>query len=103
MKCTVALDKHDYNIVGQVTPDGEFNLNVENLARWVEPSFESDPVCQKCVLLSTCQGIACPLARIQTNTRPCASTPKTRLRNELLLVLKTADFNSREIRISNAE
>ena len=103
MKCTVALDKHAHNIVGQVTPDGELNLNVENMARWVEPSFESDPLCEKCVLLSTCQGIACPMARIQNNTRPCAATPKNRLRNELLLVLQTANINSREIRISNAE
>jgi uncharacterized protein len=103
MKCTVALDKHESNIVGQVTPDGEFSLNVENLARWVEPSFESDAACHKCSLLSTCQGIACPFMRIRNNIRPCASTPKTRLRNELLLVLQTADLRSREIRISNAE
>jgi uncharacterized protein len=103
MKCTVALDKQAHNIVGQVTPDGELNLNVENLARWVEPAFEGDPICQKCVLLSTCQGIACPLGRIQTNVRPCAATPKNRLRNELLLTLQTANINSREIRISNAE
>ena len=103
MKCTVALDKQEHNIVGQVTPDGEFSLNYENLARWVEPSFEYDPTCQKCSLLSSCQGIACPLGRIQSNVRPCASTPKSRLRNELLLVLKTADLKSREITISNAE
>lgn len=100
MKCTVALDKQDHNIVGQVTPDGELNLNFENLARWVEPSFESDPVCQKCSLLSTCQGIACPLGRIQNNVRPCAATPKTRIRNELLLALETADLKSQEIRIN---
>lgn len=103
MKCTVALDKHAHNIVGQVTPDGELNLNAENLARWVEPSFESDPVCQKCVLLPTCQGIACPLGRIQNNDRPCAATPKTRIRNELLLALQSASADSRAIRISNAE
>jgi uncharacterized protein len=102
MKCTVALDKQEHNIVGQVMPDGDLSLNIENLARWVEPSFESDPVCQKCSLLSTCQGIACPLARIN-NIRPCASTPKTRLRNELLLVMETAGLNSREIRFSNAD
>lgn len=100
MKCTVALDKQAHNIVGQVTPNGELNLNVENLARWVEPSFENDPVCQKCGLLSTCQGIACPLGRIQSNVRPCAATPKTKLRNELLLALKTADLKSEEIRIN---
>ena len=100
MKCTVVLDKQEHNIVGQVTSDGELNLNFENLARWVEPSFESDSVCQKCSLLSTCQGIACPLGRIQNNVRPCAATPKTRLRNELLLALETADLKSQEIRIN---
>ena len=96
----VVLDKQEHNIVGQVTADGELNLNFENLARWVEPSFESDSVCQKCSLLSTCQGIACPLGRIQNNVRPCAATPKTRLRNELLLALETADLKSQEIRIN---
>ena len=103
MKCTVVLDKEDHNIVGQLTPDGELSLNVENLARWVEPSFESDTVCQKCSLLSTCQGIACPLARIRNNFRPCPATPKGRLRNELLLTMQRTKLRSREIRITNAE
>jgi uncharacterized protein len=103
MKCTVLLDKEEHNIVGQLTPDGQLSLNAENLARWVEPSFVNDTVCQKCSLLPTCQGIACPLARIRNNIRPCAATPKATLRSELLLTMQTAGLRSQEIRISNAE
>jgi uncharacterized protein len=103
MKCTVLLDKQDHNIVGQLTPDGNLSLNADHLARWVEPSFESDAACHKCSLLSICQGIACPMVRITNNVRPCAASPKSRLRNELLLTMETANLKSREIRISNAE
>lgn len=103
MKCTVLLDKQENNVVGQLTPDGRMSLNFENLARWVEPSFENDTLCQKCGVLPTCQGIACPMLRIQNKVRPCAASPKSRLRNELLLALGTANLRSREITISKGE
>ena len=102
MKCTVSLDKQDHNIVGRVTPEGEMILNRDNYALWVEPSFSNDSVCQKCPLLPTCQGIACPLARIQNKVRPCAATARTRLSKELLLVMETAGIKSREVTVSSA-
>ena len=103
MKCTVLLDKKDHNIVGQLTPEGEMVMNVDNYALWVEPSFETDTTCQKCSLLPTCQGISCPLIRIQNNERPCATTPKSRIRTELLLAMETAKLRSREITLSADE
>lgn len=103
MKCTVLLDKTDHNIVGQLTPEGEMILNRDNYALWVEPSFTSDTVCQKCALLPTCQGIACPLIRIQTDVRPCRATPKSMLRSELLLAMETAKLKSREVKVNSLD
>lgn len=103
MKCTVALDKQDHNVVGRLSPEGEMILNVENYALWVEPAFQNDTGCRKCSLLPTCQGISCPLIRIQSHVRPCAATPKRILRSELLLTMETAKLKSREIRVSSLE
>ncbi|MET0621630.1 MAG: radical SAM protein [Pyrinomonadaceae bacterium] len=100
MKCTVVLDKQDHNIVGQLTPDGDMHMRAPNLALWVEPAFESDAGCRKCSLLPTCQGISCPLIRIESNRRPCGATPKASVRHELLTTLETASMKSTEIRVS---
>ena len=74
MKCTVVLDTDERNIVGRVTPEGELILNPDRLGLWTEPAYERDTQCQKCVMLPTCQGISCPLVRIQANTQPCVPT-----------------------------
>ena len=103
MKCTVALDKADHNIVGQLTSDGEMHMKVENYALWVEPAFEGDTGCQKCSLLPSCQGISCPLIRIEENKRPCGATPKRNLRNELLATYETAKLRSSEVTVSSRE
>lgn len=100
MKCTIELDKKDHNIVGQLTPDGEMIMNVDNLALWVEPAFQSDSGCQKCAILPTCQGISCPLIRIEQNQSPCAATPKANVRNELLLAMETAQHKSQEVLVN---
>lgn len=89
MKCTIALDKEDYNVVGTLSSDGELHLDDDKFARWVEPAFESDKVCQSCYLVPTCQGIHCPLIRFETNKQPCPST-KSNLRNELLTTLEAS-------------
>lgn len=74
MKCTVVLDTDERNIVGQLQPSGELNLNGDRMSLWTEPAFESDSQCQKCVMLPQCQGISCPLVRMQTNESPCIPT-----------------------------
>lgn len=100
MKCTIVLDKEDHNIVGQLMPNGDMVLNVDNFALWTEPAFQSDTGCQKCAILPTCQGISCPLIRIEHNKSPCAATPKRNVRNELLLAMETAEVKSQEVLVN---
>jgi uncharacterized protein len=82
MKCTVTLDHQPENIVGRITEDGELVLDRNHLALWVEPAFAHDSACQACYLLPSCQGMHCPLVRIQDNRTPCPST-KSDLRGAL--------------------
>lgn len=77
MKCTVALDSAEHNLVGRLTETGDMELDAERLARWTEPAFERDTLCQKCVVLPNCQGMSCPLVRIETGARECAPTRRT--------------------------
>jgi uncharacterized protein len=71
MKCTLVLDKQDYNVVGTLHPDGRPQVKLDKLARWVAPYFEDDSACQKCFYLPVCQGMVCPFQRIENNQRPC--------------------------------
>jgi uncharacterized protein len=75
-------------------------LNADNYALWTEPAFQSDTGCQKCAILPTCQGISCPLIRIEHNKSPCAATPKKNVRNELLLAMETAEVRSQEVLVN---
>ncbi len=77
MKCTLDLDKNDRNVVGQISENGELVLDEDKLAMWTEPAFESDGKCKKCVVLPACQGIYCPLVRIDRNETPCSPVRKT--------------------------
>jgi len=71
MKCTVDLDKEDRNIVGYLDEGGDLHLDKQKFALWTEPAYSSDPGCQKCVILPLCQGISCPLVRMEENRSPC--------------------------------
>jgi len=64
MKCTVMLDGREENVVGKITPEGKPELDLDRLALWAEPAFETREKCQKCVFLPTCQGCSCPAGRI---------------------------------------
>ena len=86
MKCTVALDTDDRNVVGWIKEDGTLDLDQRLLKQWVQPAFESDSVCQDCSVLASCQGMSCPLVRIEHGRRPCVSTPKPALAEEVLSV-----------------
>ena len=77
MKCTVALDSAEHNVVGRLTEAGDMVIDADRLARWTEPAFEHDALCQKCVVLPNCQGMSCPLVRIETGARECAPTRRT--------------------------
>lgn len=82
MKCTVSLDKDDFNVVGKITPEGHLDIDRDKLALWTEPAYESDSKCRKCVVLPLCQGIHCPLVRIEENRSPCMPT-RLSLKREL--------------------
>lgn len=88
MKCTIVLDKDDSNVVGRITPEGNLDLDGDRMALWTEPAFEQDSKCRKCVVLPNCQGISCPLIRIEDNKQPCIST-RHNPKGELLEILDT--------------
>lgn len=71
MKCTVALDTKDYNIIGRLTPEGRTDMDLDRFARWVTPYYEDDAVCRKCFYVPVCQGSSCPIPRIEAGERPC--------------------------------
>jgi uncharacterized protein len=86
MKCTIVLDKDDSNVVGRITPEGDLELDRDRMALWTEPAFEQDSKCRKCVVLPNCQGISCPLVRIEDKRQPCISTRRNP-KGELLEIL----------------
>lgn len=102
MKCTIVLDKSDYNIVGKITPQGELILDDDRMGIWTEPAFEKDSQCQKCVVLPSCQGISCPLVRIEDDTRPCIGARKN-AKAELTAVLETQKAKGRVVKINTTE
>ncbi|HEV2417368.1 MAG TPA: radical SAM protein [Terriglobia bacterium] len=71
MKCTIALDTRDYNVVGHLTREGRAEIDVDKFTKWVKPYFEEDTVCKKCHYVPVCQGFSCPIPRIETGERPC--------------------------------
>jgi uncharacterized protein len=86
MKCTVALDEMEENVVGQLLPDGRLELKDERMLLWVAPHYESDKVCQNCYVLPVCQGAQCPLSRVEVNRRSCAPV-KSSLKREMRITL----------------
>jgi uncharacterized protein len=98
MKCTIVLDKQDYNVVGNISPDGTLDLDADRMALWTEPVHEQDQQCRKCVVLPNCQGISCPLIRMESHTQPCIparSNPK----GELLGILEAPTLKERQISV----
>lgn len=100
MKCTIVLDKDEFNVVGRITPEGELELDGDRMALWTEPAFEHDDQCRKCVVLPNCQGIHCPLVRIEEKTQPCIST-RSNPKGELLATLEEARHKGRRVAVGN--
>ncbi|HEU0302796.1 MAG TPA: radical SAM protein, partial [Longimicrobium sp.] len=86
MKCTVALDEMEENVVGQLHQDGRLQLDHNRLSAWVTPHFESDTLCQSCYVLPVCQGAQCPLTRVEVGRRSCAPV-KSSLKREMRVTL----------------
>ncbi len=97
MKCTIALDKDEHNVVGRIFPDGRMELNEERMSVWTEPAFEKDTQCQKCVVLPTCSGISCPLVRIESGHRSCIG-PRTKAKSLLTAILDSPTVAGRSAR-----
>jgi uncharacterized protein len=90
MKCTLDLDKNDRNVVGQLSPEGELILDQDKFAMWTEPAFEGDTKCKKCVVLPACQGVYCPLVRIDRNETGCSPLRKS-AKKELIEAAEASD------------
>jgi uncharacterized protein len=86
MKCTVALDQNEHNIVGHLTPEGRAEIDRAKFAPWVAPAFEKDTQCQRCAVLPVCQGCSCPLPRILRGERSCIPIRSTWKKGLLSLV-----------------
>jgi len=69
-KCTVALDL-PANRVGALTSDGSLDLNEGTAALWTNGNAVTDTTCRGCNFAKACQGIFCPLIRLQTRRPPC--------------------------------
>lgn len=60
-KCTVELDYHDRNIVGQLHNDGVMELDWKKMALWVETNGrEEGKKCNACYFSPACHGAVCP-------------------------------------------
>jgi uncharacterized protein len=101
MKCTVILDAKEHNVVGSITPEGDLVLNEDRMALWTQPGFENDDVCRKCYYVPVCQGISCPMIRIDYDRRPCPDT-KRGIRRELILSTELDDGGGRPASLAGA-
>ncbi len=86
MKCTVAMDELEENVVGRLGPDGHIEFVDERLARWVNAAFEDDDQCRGCYLLPNCQSNGCPKWRITMGEHRCCAAKET-LQQELRATL----------------
>lgn len=74
-KCTVAFDLPE-NRVGQLNLDGTLSIDADRENKWTVSNALTEPGCNSCSFSKACQGIFCPLMRLQTGTPPCP-TEKT--------------------------
>jgi uncharacterized protein len=104
MKCTEVLDTHPSNIVGQLDPDGDLNLNADAFAKWVKPYYKEDHMCSKCFFVPVCQGVICVLPRFYGEDSRSCPTEKLEIRNSLLEVWreKTATGEGHHVQLGSA-
>jgi len=101
MKCTIALDTADYNVVGSLKENGDLILDKDKMALWTEPAFENDSKCQKCVVVPICQGTHCPLVRIEEHRSPC--TPiRLNLKPKLIQTFKLSEERAKKVAVTRA-
>ncbi|MCP4664250.1 MAG: radical SAM protein [bacterium] len=101
MKCTVALDMKEENVVGRLTPEGDLGLDTGKLALWTQPAAENGEKCRKCVLGPTCQGLACPKRRLEEGEPPCPAL-RLNLKNELRETLEIGERDGCKVKVRSA-
>jgi uncharacterized protein len=71
-KCTVELDYHDRNIVGQLQPDGTMTLDWRKMALWCETNgLDAGKKCGSCFFRPSCHGAVCPKQWLDENDCAC--------------------------------
>lgn len=89
-KCTVELDYHDRNVVGQLHPDGTMTLDWRKMALWVETNGRHEGMkCNSCFFSPTCHGAVCPKDWLDHGDCECPPH-KVTIRQVLPLMVKEA-------------
>lgn len=77
-KCTVELDYHDRNIVGQLSNDGSMTLDWRKMALWTETNGrDTGKKCNTCFFSPSCHGAVCPKQWMDLNDCECPPTKAT--------------------------
>lgn len=69
-RCSVAFDLPE-NQLGWIRQDGTFDIDEEKDKLWTTASSLNDPQCSQCAFNISCQGLHCPLIRLQSGKTPC--------------------------------
>lgn len=69
-KCSVAVDLPE-NQIGKLTADGRIEVDDDKHDHWISDNAVTDSNCNSCSFARSCQGVFCPLVRIQTQKPPC--------------------------------
>lgn len=96
MKCTIDLDTYDHNVIGQITEDGDLDVDPDKFAAWTEPGFEGDDKCKKCVVLPICNGVSCPKKRLVAGRSPCIPL-RTTFKRELRGMVEVGESAGRTV------
>jgi uncharacterized protein len=88
-KCTVAFDRPE-NAIGRLGYDGDLILDAEKELLWTSANATTDPICSACAFSLSCQGLFCPLLRMQTNSQPCPT--EKRFYADLLMPRSDKEF-----------
>lgn len=93
-KCTVELDYHDRNIVGQINADGRLSLDWSKMALWCETngsSFDEPTKCSSCYFNPSCHGAVCPKEWMEQDECDCPNAKQT-IRETLTLIREETLF-----------
>lgn len=94
-KCTVELDYHERNMVGQLKPDGTLELDWSRMALWTETDgLDPGSKCQPCYFRGACHGAVCPKEWLDQGDCGCPPV-KHGIKQELHLIRKESLLHTR--------